>query len=91
MNTTLDQDPELVKKIMKKALDDCEYTVDYHKTEVLLYDITETALVYRLDCWVSDYNKERKAKDWILIEILKQFESQGVSVPFPHLTVKREE
>lgn len=91
MNTTLDQDPELVKKIMTKAIDDCDYTVDYHKTEVLLYDITETALVYRLDCWVSDYNKERKAKDWILIEILKQFELQGVSVPFPHLTVKREE
>ncbi len=25
--------------------------------------ITETALVFRLDCWVEDYNKERKAKD----------------------------
>lgn len=91
VQTTLDQDPTLVKGIMMKAITDCEFTVDYHKTEVLLYDISETALVFRLDCWVKDYNQERKAKDWILIEILNQFKSQGVSVPFPHLTVKKDE
>jgi len=39
---------------------------------------------------VKDYNQERKAKDWILIEILKQFNEQDISVPFPHLTVKQE-
>lgn len=91
VQTTLDQDPTLVKSIMLKAITDCDYTVDYHKTEVLLYDISETALVFRLDCWVKDYNQERKAKDWILVEILKQFKAQGISVPFPHLTVKKEE
>ncbi len=91
VNTTLDQDAERVKEIMLKSINDCEYTVDYHKTEVLLYDISETALVFRLDCWVVDYNNERKAKDWILIEILKQFKAQGISVPFPHLTIKKEE
>ena len=52
--------------------------------------ITETALVFRLDCWVEDYNKERKAKDWILIEILDRFKSKGIGIPFPHLTVKQE-
>ena len=54
------------------------------------FDITETALVFRLDCWVEDYNKERKAKDWILIEILDRFKSKGIGIPFPHLTVKQE-
>jgi len=91
VNTTLDQDPEKVKKILLKAINDCEHTVDYVKTEVLLYDITETALVFRLDCWVDTYNNERKAKDWILIEILRQFSSEGISIPYPHLTVKNEE
>jgi small-conductance mechanosensitive channel len=43
-----------------------------------------------LDCWVEDYNKERKAKDWILIEILDRFKSKGIGIPFPHLTVKQE-
>jgi len=91
VRTGLDEDAELVKEIMLKAIADCEFTVDYVKTEVLLYDISETALVFRLDCWVGDYNKERKAKDWILIEILSQFREKGISIPFPHLTVKNQD
>jgi small-conductance mechanosensitive channel len=91
VRTGLDEDAELVKEIMMKAVTDCEFTVDYVKTEVLLYDITETALVFRLDCWVNDYNNERKAKDWILIEILRKFKEEGISIPYPHLTVKNQD
>lgn len=56
----------------------------------MLEDITETAPVFRLDCWVEDYNKERKAKDWILIEMLERFKSKDIGILFPHLTVKQE-
>ena len=38
-----------------------------------------------------DYNKERKAKDWLLIEMLDRFKSKGIEIPFPHLTVKKEQ
>jgi small-conductance mechanosensitive channel len=90
IRTSLDSDPNLVKSIIIDVIGDCEFTTENPKTEVLLYDITETALVFRLDCWVEDYNKERKAKDWILIEILDRFKSKGIGIPFPHLTVKQE-
>ena len=87
IRTSLDSDPNLVKSIIIDVIGDCEFTTENPKTEVLLYDITETALVFRLDCWVEDYNKERKAKDWILIEILDRFKSKGIGIPFPHLTL----
>ena len=90
IRTSLDSDPNLVKSIIMRTIDDCEYTTANPKTEVLLYDITETALVFRLDCWVEDYNNERKAKDWILIEMLERFKSKDIGIPFPHLTVKQE-
>lgn len=44
-----------------------------------------------MDCWVDDYNNERKAKDWILIEILRKFKEEGISIPYPHLTVKNQD
>ena len=90
IRTSLDSDPNLVKSIIMHTIKDCEYTTANPKTEVLLYDITETALVFRLDCWVEDYNNERKAKDWILIEMLERFKSKDIGIPFPHLTVKQE-
>ena len=90
IRTSLDSDPNLVKSIIMHTIKDCEYTTANPETEVLLYDITETALVFRLDCWVEDYNKERKAKDWILIEMLERFKSKDIGIPFPHLTVKQE-
>ena len=90
IRTSLDSDPNLVKSIIMHTIKDCEYTTANPQTEVLLYDITETALVFRLDCWVEDYNKERKAKDWILIEMLERFKSKDIEIPFPHLTVKQE-
>ncbi len=91
VRTSLDSDPNLVKSIIYSAISDCEFTMDHSKTEVLLYDVTETALVFRLDCWVENYSTERKAKDWILIEILERFKSNNIGIPFPHITVKQEE
>tara|TARA_Y100000768_G_scaffold331902_1_gene271294 strand:- start:4272 stop:5339 length:1068 start_codon:yes stop_codon:yes gene_type:complete len=90
IRTSLDSDPKIVKSIILDTINDCEFTIENPKTEVLLYDVTETALVFRLDCWVEDYNKERKAKDWLLIEMLHRFKSKGIGIPFPHLTVKKE-
>ena len=91
VRTALDADPKLVKSIINNAISDCNFTIESSKTEVLLYDITETALVFRLDCWVDDYNSERKAKDWLLVEILAQFKENNIGIPFPHLTVRQEE
>lgn len=90
IRTSLDAEPKLVKSLINSAISDCEFTIDSPKTEVLLYDITETALVFRLDCWVDDYNSERKAKDWLLVEILERFKSNNIGIPFPHLTVKQD-
>ncbi len=91
IRTSLDADPKIVKSLILDIINDCSFTIDNPKTEVLLYDITESALVFRLDCWVDDYNSERKAKDWLLIEILERFKSNNIGIPYPHLTVKQEE
>lgn len=91
IRTSLDADPKIVKSLILDIINDCSFTIDNPKTEVLLYDITESALVFRLDCWVDDYNSERKAKDWLLIEILERFKSNNIEIPYPHLTVKQEE
>ncbi len=90
IRTSLDADPKIVKSLINNIINDCSFTIDSPKTEVLLYDVTETALVFRLDCWVDDYNSERKAKDWLLIEMLDRFKSNNIGIPYPHLTVKQD-
>ena len=91
VNIAVGEDPGTAKAIILQVIDDCEFAMDHPKTEVLLYEVTETALVFRLDCWVESYNSERRAKDWILIEVLKRFKESGIGIPYPHITVKQDD
>ena len=83
-------DPAIVKQIIMEILDDCEYTMKHDKTEILLYDILDSGLMFRIDCWISDYNEERRARDWILCEIIKRFNASNIELPYPHLEISKD-
>lgn len=83
-------DPAMVKKIIMQILDECEYTMSHAKTEILLYDILDSGLMFRIDCWISDYNEERRARDWILCEIINRFRNSNIELPYPHLEISKD-
>ena len=83
-------DPAIVKQIIMEILDECKYTMEHEKTEILLYDILDSGLMFRIDCWISDYNEERKARDWILCEIIKRFNESNIELPYPHIEISKD-
>ena len=49
----------------------------------MLRELGEFSKNYRLYAWIVDYGEEFLATDWMLREIDRSFQQEGISIPYP--------
>jgi hypothetical protein len=67
---------------------ECDYIVDDPKPTALFRDMLDSALLFRVNCWVRDYSDEWVARDWILTRILERCIDEHIDIPYPHMQLK---
>ena len=83
-----DEDPSHVKQMLLDVTRECEYVVDDPKPTALFRDMLDSAMLFRLNCWVRDYSDEWVARDWVLTKVLQRCRDEGIEIPFPHMQLK---
>ncbi len=83
-----DEEPAHVKQMLLDVVRDCDYVVDDPKPTALFRDMLDSALLFRLNCWVRDYSDEWVARDWVLTKILERCRDEAIEIPFPHMQLK---
>ncbi len=79
-------DIDKVKRILNKILKDSKYRLDKHETLVALKEHGENALVFTMRMWVTSDNYWPAMYE--LLEIIKkEFDKEGISIPYPQLDV----
>ena len=83
-----DEDPAHVKQMLLDVVRECDYIVDDPRPSALFRDMADSALVFRLNCFVRDYSDEWVARDWILTRVLERCIDEDIEIPYPHMQLK---
>jgi len=83
-----DEDPAHVKQMLLDVVRECDYIVDDPRPSALFRDMLDSALLFRLNCWVRDYSDEWVARDWILTRVLERCIDEDIDIPYPHMQLK---
>ena len=83
-----DEDPAHVKQMLLDVVRECDYIVDDPRPSALFRDMADSALLFRLNCWVRDYSDEWVARDWILTRVLERCLDEDIAIPYPHMQLK---
>ena len=67
---------------------ECDYIIDDPPPTALFRDMLDSALLFRLNCWVRDYSDEWVARDWILTRVLERCIDEDIDIPYPHMQLK---
>ena len=83
-----DEDPAHVKQMLLDVVRECDYIVDDPRPSALFRDMADSALLFRLNCFVRDYSDEWVARDWILTRVLERCIDEDIDIPYPHMQLK---
>ncbi len=72
-----------VKQVMIEVAKKCPQVEDDPPPRALLRELGEFSKIYRLYAWIVDYGEEFLATDWMLREIDRSFQQEGISIPYP--------
>jgi small-conductance mechanosensitive channel len=75
-------DIELVKQIFKDVLDKSDEVMPEPNPLILLDNFGESAVNFRILCWVGDIDNWLTIKSVLMSHILEEFYKQGVKIPF---------
>ena len=78
-----DSDPEQVHDIMLDTARAHASILQYPEPRVFFLDFGDSALIFRLQCFLSDINYSLSTKSELRFEIFKRFREEGIEIPFP--------
>jgi len=89
-------DPAKVRKAIMNAIEASPYSLltDESRQPLILFDsMGDSALLFKVICWINDRTKRMAAKDKLVEEIYLKLTEAGIEIPFPQrvVTLKREE
>ena len=76
-------DPLLVKKILLEICRAHDKVLNEPEPAVFFTDFGDSALVFKLICWVADYKDRFGTTDEINVEIDRRFKEESIEIPFP--------
>ena len=82
------ENPSHVKSVLREILDENEHILSEPAPVILFTHMLDSALSFRINSWVEDYADEWIARDQILSQILKRFDEEEISIPYPHMQIK---
>ena len=83
-----DEEPAHIKQMLLDVVRECDYIIDNPPPTALFRDMLDSALLFRLNCWVRDYSDEWVARDWILTRVLERCIDEDIDIPYPHMQLK---
>ena len=77
------EQPPHVKQVLIEIAKECPYTVDEPAPRVLMNDLGEYSIDFRIFAWIDNYADQWPARDWVLQRVFERFEEEGIEIPFP--------
>ncbi len=95
VNVAYGSDPKEVRKAIMKAIEasPCSLLHDESRKPLILFDnMGESAILFKVICWINDNSKRMDARDVLLEEIYLKLSEAGIEIPFPQtvVTIKKE-
>ncbi len=88
LNVSYDTDIDLARQLILEEADKCPYRLEGEEEPwVRVISHGDFSIGLRLYLWVEDIDAAWSAKFWLLEEIKKRFDREGVEIPFPYRTV----
>lgn len=87
VGASYDAPPNVVKSLIAEAIRDASLLSSERPPEVLLVDFGDSALIYRVRFWVTDFESDERAKDQVRSLIYYAFKRSGLTIPF-HIEVQ---
>ncbi len=87
VGASYDAPPNVVKNVIADAVRDATLLSSDRAPEVLLVEFGDSALIYRVRFWISDFESDERAKDQVRSLIYYAFKRSGLSIPF-HIEVQ---
>jgi small-conductance mechanosensitive channel len=82
VGASYDTPPNLVKAVIREALRD-ETEISYqHGLDVLLAEFSASAMTYRVQFWISDFEADERVKDRVRSLIYYAFRRHGIAIPY---------
>ncbi len=88
-------DPKKVRKAITKAIEASPYSLvgDENRKPLILFDsMGDSALLFKVICWINDNSKRLEARDLLVEEMYAKLTDAGIEVPFPQtvVTIRKE-
>ena len=88
-------DPAKVRQAIKDAIKASPYSLltDEARQPIILFDsMGDSALLFKVLCWINDNTKRMGARDRLVEEIYLKLNAAGIEIPFPQrvVTIKKE-
>jgi len=88
LGISYDSDIDLARSLILEVVNNCPYRMKKaDEPWVRVISHGEFSIVLRLYVWVPDIDSEWMAKFWLLENIKKRFDREGVEIPFPYRTL----
>ncbi len=96
VNVAYGSDPGKVRRAIKKAIESSPHSLltDEGRKPLILFDsMGDSALVFKVICWINDNSARMQARDRLVEEIYTKLTEAGIEVPYPQMEVmiKKEE
>jgi len=76
-------DVKRVKRVLRRIARDNARVLRDPKPRVFFVDFADSALVFKLVCWIEDYKDRFKTIDRLNMEVDRRFREEGIQIPFP--------
>jgi CRP-like cAMP-binding protein len=83
VGASYDAPPNVVKGVIRDALDQAPGLAADRAPEVLLLDFGASAIVYRVYFWVTDFEWDEHLQDAVRTRIYYAFRRHGITIPYP--------
>ena len=90
MNVAYGSDPGKVRKAITKAIEASPYSLltDEARRPLILFDnMGDSALIFKVLCWINDNSARMAARDNLVEEIYTKLTEAGIEVPYPQMEV----
>ncbi|OKY78882.1 MAG: Small-conductance mechanosensitive channel, MscC family [Candidatus Methanohalarchaeum thermophilum] len=78
---------EKVKEILLEIARDNDTVLNYPEPEVFFSEFGDSALQFKLKCWILAPLKKWKVKSQLNFEVNKRLKEEGITIPFPQRDV----
>ena len=85
------EEPPHVKQVLSDLVNECPYTVGDPAPRVMLNNLAEYSIDFRIFAWIDNYADQWPARDWILQRVFQRFGEEGIQIPFPTSIELREQ